>query len=239
MPLLANGAPWPSPAKFKIETPLVVDSWHASRKPARSDGRTAATRPSCPPLQREPYETLLTGCPTDAATPTYAPLSPAVPERGAADDLTGDRANSESDACLLHMLYCTRFWRVLWTISTHSQREGGARAVRTRKPGHSTSPWYLAVTCSVPVAPKEHRKIWSFLGDNNTKLFLRLFVSGSHSLARLKSTGIRTIPGDDFRTCFCTQRLCLVRQWPQFRVSLRRLRTFTRFLREGGPGSTI
>ena len=75
-------------------------------KPARSDGGTAATRPSRPPLQREPNEYMLVDCPIDAPTPTDVPLFPAVPERGAADDLTGDRASSESYACLLHILYC-------------------------------------------------------------------------------------------------------------------------------------
>ena len=40
-----------------------------------------------------------------------------------------------------------------------------ARAVRTLKPGLSTSHWYLA-SCSVPVTPEEHKKIWSFLGDD-------------------------------------------------------------------------
>ena len=56
--------------------------------------------------QREPNEYMLVDCPIDAATPTDVPLFLAVPERGAADDLTGDRANSESDACLLHISYC-------------------------------------------------------------------------------------------------------------------------------------
>ena len=55
-----------------------------------------------------------------------------------------------------------------------------ARAVRTSKPGLSTSHWYLAVTCSVLVLPEEHRKLWSFLGDAYAELFLRPLVSGSH-----------------------------------------------------------
>ena len=54
-----------------------------------------------------------------------------------------------------------------------------ARAVRTWKPGLSTSHWYLA-PCSVPVTPEEHRKIWSFLGVHYAELFLRPLVSGSH-----------------------------------------------------------
>ena len=48
---------------------------------------------------------MLVDCPTDAATPTAAPLFPAVPERGTADDLTGDRANTESGGdCLQHIV---------------------------------------------------------------------------------------------------------------------------------------
>ena len=45
---------------------------------------------------------MLVDCPTDAATPTDVPFFPSVLERGTADDLTGHRSNSESDACLLH-----------------------------------------------------------------------------------------------------------------------------------------
>ena len=56
--------------------------------------------------------------------------------------------------------------RLLGTNSTHFLRDGGARAVRTWKPGLSTGHWYLAVTCSVPVTPEEHKKFWSFLGDD-------------------------------------------------------------------------
>ena len=52
-----------------------------------------------------------------------------------------------------------------------------ARAVRTWKPGLSTSHWYLA-PCSVPVMPEEHRKNWSFLGVHYAELFLRPLVSG-------------------------------------------------------------
>ena len=40
---------------------------------------------------------MLVDCPTDAATPTDVLFFPSVPERGTADDLTGDRANSGSD----------------------------------------------------------------------------------------------------------------------------------------------
>ena len=69
-----------TPQRPCFHTPLVVDSWHTSKKPARSDGRTAATRPSRPPLQREPHESMLVDCPIDAATPTDVPLFPAVPE---------------------------------------------------------------------------------------------------------------------------------------------------------------
>ena len=54
-----------------------------------------------------------------------------------------------------------------------------ARAVRTWKPGLSTSHWYLA-PCSVLVMPEEHRKIWSFLGVHYAELFQGLLVSGSH-----------------------------------------------------------
>ena len=44
--------------------------------------------------------------------------------------------------------------------STHSLREGRARAVLTGESGHySTHPWYPASTCSVPVLPEEHRNL--------------------------------------------------------------------------------
>ena len=100
-------------------------------------------------------------------------------------------------------MFMPRSWRPFWTNSTQLVREGGARAVRTWKPGLSTSHWYLPPTCSVPVTPEEHVKVWSFLGDDNAELFLRLFVSGSHwcgahLVARLKSTGIWNFLGDDF-----------------------------------------
>ena len=99
--------------------------------------------------------------------------------------------------------FMPRSWRPFWTNSTQLLREGGARAVRTWKPRLSTSHWNLAPTCSVPVTPEEHRKIWSFLGDDYAELFLRPLVSGSHLCgaflaARLKSTGIWIILGDDF-----------------------------------------
>ena len=43
---------------------------------------------------------MLVDCPTDAETPNDVLFFPCVPERGTADDLTSDRANSESDlAC--------------------------------------------------------------------------------------------------------------------------------------------
>ena len=47
----------------------------------------------------------------------------------------------------------------------------GARAVRTWKPGLSTGHWYLAPTCSLPVTLEEHKKIWSFLGDDYAVLY--------------------------------------------------------------------
>ena len=61
-------------------------------------------------------------------------------------------------------LFMPRSWRPFWTNSTQRLREGGARAVRTWKPGLSTSFWYLAPICLVLVTPEEHRKIWGFSG---------------------------------------------------------------------------
>ena len=52
-----------------------------------------------------------------------------------------------------------------------------ARAVRTWKPGLSTSHWYLA-PCSVPVSLEEHRKISVFC-----ELTARIFPYGPLSLA--------------------------------------------------------
>ena len=54
-----------------------------------------------------------------------------------------------------------------------------ARAVRTWKPGLSTSHWYLA-PCSVLVMPEEHREFGSFLGVHYAEFFLWPLVSGSH-----------------------------------------------------------
>ena len=101
-------------------------------------------------------------------------------------------------------MFMPRSWRLFWTNSTQLQREGGARAVRTWKPGLSTSHRYLAPTCSVPVTPEEHRKIWSFLGDDYAELSLRPIASASHwcgalLVFRLKSTGMRSFLGDPFR----------------------------------------
>ena len=52
-----------------------------------------------------------------------------------------------------------------------TQTASVARAVRTWKPGLSTSHWNLA-PCSVPVTPEEHRKIWSFLGVHYAELII-------------------------------------------------------------------
>ena len=67
--------------------------------------------------------------------------------------------------------------RLFGTNSTFFLRDGGARAVRTWKPGLSTSHWYLAPTCSVPVTPEEHKKIWSFLGDDYADFFDPLYLT--------------------------------------------------------------
>ena len=45
---------------------------------------------------------MLVDCPTDAATSTDVPFFPSIAERGTEDDLSGDSANSGSDAYLLH-----------------------------------------------------------------------------------------------------------------------------------------
>ena len=75
-----------------------------------------------------------------------------------------------------------------WRLSTPFLCEGDARAVRTWKLGLSTSHWYLAPTCSVPVTLEEHRKIWSFLGGR-LRGILRPFVPDSHLFGvRLWST---------------------------------------------------
>ena len=51
-----------------------------------------------------------------------------------------------------------------FTSSTHFLRGGGARAVRTWKPGLSSSHWYLAPTCSVPFTPEGARENLEFSG---------------------------------------------------------------------------
>ena len=67
--------------------------------------------------------------------------------------------SSPSSTLCLVLQWIPRSRRLFGTKSTQFLREGGACAVRTWKPGLSTHPWYLAPTCSVPVAPEEHRKI--------------------------------------------------------------------------------
>ena len=63
------------------------------------------------------------------------------------------------------------------TNSTFFLRDGGARAVRTWKPRLCASHWYLAHTCSVPVTPEEHKKIWSFLRDDCAEFFDPLYLT--------------------------------------------------------------
>ena len=115
--------------------------------------------------------------------------------------------------------FLPRSRRLFGTNSTFFLRDGGARAVRTWKPGLFTSQWYLAPTCSLPVRPEEHKKT----GVSERRLhdlISTVPVSGSHlcGACLLISTEIRIFLGFDFRTCFRTQRLCLVRQWIQFRA---------------------
>ena len=96
--------------------------------------------------------------------------------------------------------------------------------VRTWKPGLSICHWYLAPTCSVPVTLEEHKKIWSFLGDDDAD-FCDL-VSGSHLFGvRQWSTGSWTFLGDDFwmfsvsSSCWCNTGFMLRQFTEAFWVS--------------------
>ena len=73
--------------------------------------------------------------------------------------------------------FLPRSRRLFGTNSTHFLRGGGARAVRTWKPGLSSSHWYLAPTCSVPFTPEEHEKIWNFLGDDYADFLDPLYLT--------------------------------------------------------------
>ena len=88
-----------------------------------------------------------------------------------------------------------------------------ARAVRTWKPGHSTSHWYLTPSCLVPVTPEVHKKLWSFLRDDNAE-FTAYF---SAMLGSTVDTNLR-----QSTELFRILALCLVRQWIHIYVCLQR-----------------
>ena len=67
--------------------------------------------------------------------------------------------------------------RLFGTNSTQLLRDGGARAVRTWKPGLSTSHWYLTPTCSVPVTLEEHRKFGVFWETTSRYFYDPLYLT--------------------------------------------------------------